>query len=104
MSSEAHDLQRETKKYMAVFGGLLILTVVTVLASGFRSGVTIGVTIALIIAAVKGGLVACNFMHLTAEKKLVYLVLLLAVIFVIAMMVLICSAYFIVPEGVRHVS
>ncbi|OGX39133.1 MAG: hypothetical protein A3C36_07915 [Omnitrophica WOR_2 bacterium RIFCSPHIGHO2_02_FULL_52_10] len=104
MSSEAHDLQRETKKYMAVFGGLLILTVVTVLASGFRNGVTIGVIIALIIAGIKGGLVACNFMHLTAEKKLVYMVLLLAFIVLITMMALICSAHFNVPEGLKYVS
>lgn len=104
MSSEAHNSQKEVRKYMAVFGGLLILTFITVSASGFRSGITIGVFIALIIATIKGGLVACNFMHLTAEKKLVYMVLLLAVFFLISMMALICSAYFSVPEGLKYVS
>ena len=104
MSSEVHDIQKETRKYMAVFGGLLLLTVITVIASGLRSGITIGVVIALVIATVKGGLVACNFMHLTTEKKLIYIVLLLAVVFLIAMITLICGAYFSVPEGAHHVS
>lgn len=104
MSGEVHDIKREAQKYMAVFGGLLALTVATVLVSNFRSGITIGIIAALIIAVVKGGLVVCNFMHLTTERRIVYMVLLLTVVFFTAMMFLICAAHFSVPEGLKYVS
>jgi cytochrome c oxidase subunit 4 len=106
MSSEAHDIQKEVKKYMAVFGGLLVLTVATVLVRNFHIhiGVTLGIIVALIIAIIKGGLVACNFMHLTSEKRTVYMVLVLTVIFFAAMMLLIYMAHFNLPEGATYVS
>ena len=104
MSSEAHDIQKEVKKYMAVFGGLLVLTVTTVLASNFRIGVTLGIIVALIIAIIKGGLVACNFMHLSSEKRTVYMVLILTVIFFAAMLLLIYFAHCNLPEGAAYVS
>jgi caa(3)-type oxidase subunit IV len=43
--------------------------------------VPIAVTIALIVATIKGSLVACYFMHLISEKKLIYAVLALTVAF-----------------------
>jgi len=104
MSVEAHDIKGEVKKYWFVFTALLVFTVLTVAASNLQTGVTLGVIIALIIATVKGSLVACHFMHLTSEKKLVYYVLILAVVFLAAMMFLICFSYNNIPEGAVHVS
>jgi len=104
MSAETHDTRKEVKKYLIVFVALLILTVVTVTASNFQFGVTLGIIVALIIASVKGYLVACNFMHLTSEKKLVYFVLMLAVIFLMAMMFLSFAGHYDLPEGARYVS
>jgi len=46
------------------------------------------VTIALIVATIKGSLVACYFMHLISEKKLIYAVLALTVVFFIALLAL----------------
>jgi caa(3)-type oxidase subunit IV len=46
------------------------------------------VTIALIVATIKGGLVACYFMHLISEKKLIYAVLALTVVFFAALIAL----------------
>jgi cytochrome c oxidase subunit 4 len=39
------------------------------------------VTLALVVATVKGTLVACYFMHLVSERKLIYAVLALTVVF-----------------------
>ena len=104
MSEHTHDIQKEMKKYLAVFGGLLVLTVITVSLSYVPTVVTVGIILARIVAAIKSSLVACHFMHLTSEKRSVYLVLVLAAVFFAAMMALICIAYFNVPEGVQHVS
>ena len=44
--------------------------------------------VALFVASVKGALVACYFMHLISEKKLIYAVLVITVIKFVALMVL----------------
>ena len=44
------------------------------------------IALALTIAIVKGSLVACYFMHLISEKKVVYYVLILTVLFFIVLM------------------
>jgi caa(3)-type oxidase subunit IV len=46
------------------------------------------VTVALLVATVKGTLVACYFMHLISEKKLIYAVLALTVAFFVALLAL----------------
>jgi cytochrome c oxidase subunit 4 len=104
MSGETHDVRKEIKRYLIVFAALLALTVITVIASNFHFGVTLGVMIALIIASFKGYLVACNFMHLSNEKKVVYLVLILAAVFIIAMMILFISGHYNLPQGAHYVS
>jgi len=104
MSGDVHDFKKEVKTYLLVFGGLLVLTVVTVLASSLKVGVALGVTIALMIATIKGSLVACEFMHLKSEQKLVYGILILTVVFLIGMMGLILFSHSSVPEGLKYVS
>jgi len=104
MSAETHDIRKEVKKYFIVFAVLLILTIVTVAASNLPFGVTLGVIVALIIASVKGYLVACNFMHLSSEKKLVYFVLILAVMGLIAMIFVFVAGHYDLPEGALYVS
>jgi len=104
MSDEAHDIKKEVKKYWIVFAALLVLTVTTVLASNLKIGITLGVILALIIATVKGTLVACHFMHLSSEKKLIYNVLIVAVILFAVMMGLICFSHFSNPEGAIYLS
>ena len=46
------------------------------------------VTVALLVATVKGSLVACYFMHLISEKKLIYAVLALTAAFFAALLTL----------------
>ena len=78
-SDHAVDIDRHVRIYITVFVALMVLTIVTVAVSRFHLPVPIAVTVALIVATIKGSLVACYFMHLISEKKLIYAVLALTV-------------------------
>src|SRR4249920_2817394 len=84
----AADIDRHVKVYITVFVALMILTVVTVAISRFHPPVAIAVTIALLVATIKGSLVACYFMHLISEKKLIIAVLALTAVFFVALLTL----------------
>lgn len=64
--------QPNVKLYMAVFGTLMVLTVVTVLVSYWHFPPPVAIAIGLAIATVKAGLVAAFFMHLKGERALIY--------------------------------
>jgi cytochrome c oxidase subunit 4 len=82
----AADIDRHVKVYITVFVALMVLTIVTVAISRLHLPVHIAVTVALFVAIVKGSLVACYFMHLISEKKLIYAVLALTAAFFIALL------------------
>ena len=84
----AVDIDRHVRVYITVFVALMVLTIVTVAVSRFHLPVRIAVTIALIVAIIKGSLVACYFMHLISEKKLIYAVLALTAFFFAALIAL----------------
>jgi cytochrome c oxidase subunit 4 len=90
------DIDKHVRIYITVFVALMILTIVTVAVSRFHLPVPIAVTVALIVAIVKGSLVACYFMHLISEKKLIYAVLALTAVFFV---VLIALPSFTVSDG-----
>ncbi|HVT43512.1 MAG TPA: cytochrome C oxidase subunit IV family protein [Thermoanaerobaculia bacterium] len=88
------EIKRETRVYLMVFVGLAILTVVTVAVSKLHLTTGPAILVALLIASVKGFLVAGYFMHLLSEKKLIYSVLALTVVFLLVLMLLpLGSAY-----------
>ena len=87
-SDHAVDIDRHVRVYITVFVALMVLTIVTVVVSRFHLAVPIAVSVALLIAIVKGSLVACYFMHLISEKKLIYAVLALTAFFFAALMAL----------------
>ena len=87
-SDHAADIDRHVRIYITVFVTLMVLTIVTVAVSRFHLPVPIAVTVALIVAIIKGSLVACYFMHLIAEKKLIYAVLVVTVAFFIVLLAL----------------
>ena len=87
-TDHAADIDRHVRVYITVFVTLMVLTIVTVAISRFHLPVHQAVTIALIVATIKGSLVACYFMHLISEKKLIYAVLALTVVFFIALLAL----------------
>ena len=73
MSAHGHgDVGTYTKTYVRVFSALLALTVVTVAASRFHLTVPLAIAVALVIAALKGSLVASFFMHLIAERQVIF--------------------------------
>lgn len=87
-SDHAADIDKHVKVYITVFVALMVLTVVTVAVSYLHLPVPMAVAVALFVATVKGSLVACYFMHLISEKKLIHAVLVLAVVFFVALMML----------------
>jgi cytochrome c oxidase subunit IV len=84
----AVDIDKHVRVYITVFVALMVLTIVTVAISRFHLAVPIAVTVALLVATVKGTLVACYFMHLISEKKLIYAVLAVTAFFFAALLAL----------------
>jgi cytochrome c oxidase subunit 4 len=87
-SDHAADIDRHVRIYITVFVALMALTIVTVAVSRFHLPLPIAVSVALLVATVKGSLVACYFMHLISEKKLIYAVLALTAVFFAALLAL----------------
>ncbi|HJZ77715.1 MAG TPA: cytochrome C oxidase subunit IV family protein [Vicinamibacterales bacterium] len=84
----AEDIDRHVRVYITVFVALMALTIITVAVSRFHLPLPIAVSVALFVAIVKGSLVACYFMHLISEKKLIYAVLGLTAVFFAALLAL----------------
>ncbi|TSA40806.1 MAG: hypothetical protein D4R57_01400 [Verrucomicrobiales bacterium] len=99
MSEHSHthspeEVSKHKKVYIAVFIALLVGTIVTVwLNSVHFDSLKVTVAIALFVAVVKATLVACYFMHLISEKKMIYIILGFTVFFFLALMVLTLSSY-----------
>ena len=93
-SDHAVDIDRHVRVYITVFVALMALTIVTVAVSRFHLPVPIAVSVALLVATIKGSLVACYFMHLISEKKLIYAVLALTVAFFVVLMALPSLTFF----------
>ena len=88
---DSHDspesIRKEMMRYIGVFVALGALTGLTVWVRFYLNlPEKQAIIVALIIATVKGSLVAAFFMHLLSEKKLIYSVLVLTVIFFAVLM------------------
>jgi cytochrome c oxidase subunit 4 len=84
----ADDIRSHVRTYLMVFGALMVLTVVTVGVSYLHLPVVLAVLVALVVATIKGSLVAMFFMHLLNERKLIYYLLILTVVFFVFLMFL----------------
>ncbi len=87
-ADHAVDIDKHVRIYITVFVALMALTIITVAISRLHLPVPIAVTVALLVATVKGTLVACYFMHLISEQKLIYAVLALTVAFFVVLLAL----------------
>ena len=85
-SHVAEHFKSHTKLYFMVFGVLMVATIVTVSVSYLDFSIPMAILVALVIASIKGSLVALYFMHLSDEKKLIYYVLMLTVVFFVFLM------------------
>jgi len=68
--------------YVAVWGGLIVLTGATVGVSYIDLGI-LNVVVALLIASAKASLVALFFMHLRSEHRLVWTFALVPIFFLV---------------------
>ena len=87
-SDHAADIDKHVRIYVTVFVALMALTIITVAISRLHLSVPVAVTAALLVATIKGTLVACYFMHLISEKKLIYAVLALTAVFFLVLLAL----------------
>ena len=87
-SDHAADIDRHVRVYITVFVALMVLTIVTVAVSYLHLPLRIAIVVALLVATIKGSLVAGYFMHLISEKKVIYAVLVLTVVFFVALLAL----------------
>jgi cytochrome c oxidase subunit 4 len=82
------EIDRHVRVYMIVFVALMALTIVTVAVSYLDLPPAMAIAVALFVATIKGSLVACYFMHLISEKRLVYAVLVITAIKFVALLAL----------------
>ena len=87
-NDHAVDIDKHVRVYITVFVSLMVLTLITVAVSYLDLSTPMAVSVALFIATVKGSLVAGYFMHLISEKKLIYAVLALTVVFFFVLLAL----------------
>jgi caa(3)-type oxidase subunit IV len=97
----AHEVRKHVRGYLMVGGTLLLFTLITVVLSYVDFGVLFShlfhvnmseasgrkanIAVALLVATFKAGLVAAIFMHLSAEKRLIYRVLIFTGFFVLGL-------------------
>ncbi len=104
-STEAHkhspqEVAKHVKIYIGVFLALLVGTVITVgLNAVHFDSIKVTIGIALFVAVIKASLVACYFMHLISEKKMIYVILGFTAFFFIGLMFITLSAYADVPPN-----
>lgn len=81
-----HDVSKHVNKYLMVGGVLLLATALTVFLSyvdfGSRKA---NMSIGMLVATIKACLVAAIFMHLSAERKMIYRILIFTGFFVFAL-------------------
>jgi len=87
-SDHAADIDKHVRIYITVFVALMVLTIITVLIARVHLPIHLAVAVAMLVAGIKGTLVACYFMHLISERKLIYAVLAITVVFFAALLVL----------------
>ncbi|HEX9593585.1 MAG TPA: hypothetical protein VGB12_09635 [bacterium] len=70
MSAEhAEDIEGKVRVYTAVFGAVVILTLMNVMATHRAAGVALTITTVLMITVVHAASVTCSFQHLTTPSR-----------------------------------
>ena len=88
---EEFNFKHHIRVYFVIFGSLAVLTALTVLVSYMHVATRLAVIVALTIATIKASLVAGYFMHLIDEKKIIYSILALTILFFFFMVMIIYS-------------
>ena len=93
-SDDAIAIKKHLKFYIGIFVALAILTIITVAVSYIHLGTSGNIILALIIATIKAGLVASFFMHLSSEKSTIHRLMITAIFFFLALILLSVFAFF----------
>ena len=103
MSEHAADhFSQHIRRYLFVFYALLFGTLITVGASYIHFGIrAVNIAVALFIAVCKASLVACYFMHLISERKMIYGILAATVFFFAGLMYL--TVWSMQPTSLIHI-
>jgi cytochrome c oxidase subunit 4 len=80
--AEAAHVREHVRVYVMVFVALAVLTVVTVAISYLNLSTPWAISLAMVVATVKATLVACYFMHLISEQKVILWLLMLCAAFI----------------------
>ena len=75
----------QVQGYVAIFGALLALTLITVAVSSLGMSTASTIVLALAIASTKAALVALFFMHLKSERPMVFWPLALTAVLFVAL-------------------
>jgi caa(3)-type oxidase subunit IV len=94
----AHGIRRHVRGYLMVGATLLAFTGITVALSYVHFGTQkANIAVAMLVATFKAGLVAAIFMHLAAEKRLIYRILIFTGFFVLGLFWLTFLAWYDYP-------
>src|SRR6266542_3965991 len=94
----AHGVQKHERDNLMAGAHLLTFTAVTVVLSYVNVGTRkANIGIAMLVATLKAGAVAAVFMHLAAEKRLIYRILIFTGFFVLGLFWLIFLAWYDYP-------
>ncbi len=98
-AASADHFSHHVRRYLYVFYALLFGTLITVGASYIPFGNReINIAVALFIAVSKASLVACYFMHLISERKMIYGIMGFTAVFFIGLMFLTLSSFSDLPR------
>ncbi len=93
-AANIEEVKKHVRVYVAVFGALAVLTVVTVVVGYLHLPIVPALIVALLIATVKAGLVAGYFMHLVSEERVIHWLVWLSLGLVLTMFVLLTVYYY----------
>src|SRR5437764_12732356 len=94
----AHNVQKHVRGYLIVGALLLAFTAITVALSYVDVGARkANIAVAMLVATLKAGLVAAIFMHLAAERRRIYRILIFTGFFVMGLFWLILLAWYDYP-------
>lgn len=94
----ARNVQKHVRGYLMVGATLLAFTALTVALSYVNFGtLKANIAVAVLVAMFKAGLVAAIFMHLAAEKRLIYRILIFTGFFVFGLFWLTFLAWYDYP-------
>ena len=86
MHSDPEAIKKSVRIYLMIGAALFLFTGITVAVNQVHLAIPLAITVALIIATIKGSMVASVFMHLSHEKRWIYVALILTVLFFIVLM------------------